>query len=143
VVEVLSRSALARRCAGALARTKRTPMTKKPPPRTAADFLASLADDHEHVARMEAQAAAQAALETDRAIDVDTRFGDDLAARPDRKRGEMHALHGMILRLMPDCPLQLLDGRDERGRWASIRDIGWTPDHGLRRGAYPASPSTS
>lgn len=48
-----------------------------------------------------------------------------LAAQPDRKRAELQALHDMMLRLMPDCRLWFLDGKDERGRTVSNPNIGY------------------
>ena len=63
---------------------------------------------------------------------VHAQISDYLAAQPERKRGEMQALHGMILRLMPDCRLWYLDGRDEDGRIVSNPSIGY----GLLTRAY-------
>jgi hypothetical protein len=63
---------------------------------------------------------------------VHTEIGDYLAAQPDRKRADMRALHEMMLRLMPDCRLWFLDGRDEDGRTVSNPNIGY----GLLTKAY-------
>ena len=55
-----------------------------------------------------------------------------LAAQPERKRGDMQALHEMMLRLMPGCRLWFLDGKDEEGRTVSNPNIGY----GLRTITY-------
>ena len=55
-----------------------------------------------------------------------------LAAQPERKRGDMQALHEMMLRLMPGCRLWFLDGRNEEGRTVSNPNIGY----GLRTITY-------
>jgi hypothetical protein len=52
-------------------------------------------------------------------------IGDYLAAQPERKRGDMQALHDMMLRLMPDCRLWFLDGKGEDGRTVSNPNIGY------------------
>lgn len=61
-----------------------------------------------------------------------TQISDYLAAQPERKRGEMEALHDMMLRLMPGCRLWFLDGKDEGGRTVSNPNIGY----GLRTVTY-------
>ena len=58
-------------------------------------------------------------------MDVQTQIGDYLAAQPERKRDDMQTLHDMILRLMPDCRLWFLDGKDEDGRTVSNPSIGY------------------
>jgi hypothetical protein len=58
-------------------------------------------------------------------MNVQTQIDDYLAAQPERKRGDMQTLHGMMLRLMPDCRLWFLDGKDERGRTVSNPNIGY------------------
>jgi hypothetical protein len=58
-------------------------------------------------------------------MNVHTRINDYLAAQPERKRGDMQTLHGMISRLMPDCRLWFLDGKDEDGRTVSNPNIGY------------------
>jgi hypothetical protein len=58
-------------------------------------------------------------------MDVQAQIGDYLAAQPERKRGDMQALHDMMLRLMPDCRLWFLDGKDEGGRTVSNPNIGY------------------
>ena len=58
-------------------------------------------------------------------MNVQTQIDDYLAAQPERKRGDMQTLHGMMLRLMPDCRLWFLDGKDESGRTVSNPNIGY------------------
>lgn len=48
-----------------------------------------------------------------------------LAALPERKRQDLHALHDIILGLMPACRLWFLDGKDEHGRTVSNPNIGY------------------
>jgi hypothetical protein len=65
-------------------------------------------------------------------MNVHTQISDYLAAQPERKRDDMQALHGMMLRVMPDSRLWFLDGKDESGRTVSNPNIGY----GLRTIAY-------
>lgn len=58
-------------------------------------------------------------------MNVDTQISDYLAAQPERKRSDMQALHDLMLRLMPDCQLWFLDGKDESGRTVSNPNIGY------------------
>ena len=58
-------------------------------------------------------------------MNVHTQINDYLAAQPERKRDDMRTLHGMMLRLMPDCRLWFLDGKDEGGRTISNPNIGY------------------
>ena len=58
-------------------------------------------------------------------MNVHMQINDYIAAQPERKRGEMQALHDIILGLMPDCRLWFLDGKDERGRTVSNPNIGY------------------
>ena len=65
-------------------------------------------------------------------MDVHAQISDYLAAQPERKRGDMQALHSMMLRMIPDGRLWFLDGKDERGRTVSNPNIGY----GLRTITY-------
>ena len=56
---------------------------------------------------------------------VHAQISDYLAAQPERKRGDMQALHDMMLRVMPDGRLWFLDGKDEGGRVVSNPNIGY------------------
>jgi hypothetical protein len=58
-------------------------------------------------------------------MSVHTQISDYLAAQPERKRGDMEALHNMMLRVMPDGRLWFLDGKDEEGRVVSNPNIGY------------------
>ena len=58
-------------------------------------------------------------------MDVHAQIGDYLATQPERKRGDMQALHSMMLRMMPDGRLWFLDGTDEDGRIVSNPNIGY------------------
>ncbi len=58
-------------------------------------------------------------------MDVQTQIGDYLAAQPERKRNDMQTLHGMMLRVMPDCRVWFQDGKDEDGRTVSNPSIGY------------------
>ena len=58
-------------------------------------------------------------------MNVNRQIKDHIAAQPEPKRSEMQELHGIILRLMPDCKLWFLDGKDERGQTVSIPNIGY------------------
>ena len=58
-------------------------------------------------------------------MSVHAQIDDYLAAQPPRKRDDMQTLHGMMLRLMPDCRLWFLDGKDDRGRTVSNPNIGY------------------
>jgi hypothetical protein len=48
-----------------------------------------------------------------------------IAAQPGPKRGDLRALHDMILGLMPGCRLWFLDGRDASGKVVSNPNIGY------------------
>ena len=58
-------------------------------------------------------------------MSVHKEIADYIAAQPERKRSDMQALQGIIQRLMPDCRLWFLDGKDERGRTVSNPNIGY------------------
>ena len=58
-------------------------------------------------------------------MNVHTQINDYLAAQPEPKRGDMQTLHALMLRLMPDCRLWFLDGKDESGRTVSNPNIGY------------------
>jgi hypothetical protein len=48
-----------------------------------------------------------------------------IAAQPEPKRGDLQALHQLILGVMPGCRLWFLDGRDEHGKVVSNPNIGY------------------
>ena len=58
-------------------------------------------------------------------MNVQTQISDYLAAQPESKRGDMQALHRMMLSVLPDGRLWFLDGKDERGKTVSNPNIGY------------------
>lgn len=58
-------------------------------------------------------------------MSVKTQIREYIAAQPEPKRRDMQALHDIILRIMPNCRLWFLDGRDESGRTVSNPNIGY------------------
>ncbi len=50
---------------------------------------------------------------------------DHIATQPEPKRGDMQALHRVILAQMPECKLWFLDGRDDEGKVVSNPNIGY------------------
>lgn len=58
-------------------------------------------------------------------MNVQDRIRNHIAAQPEPKRGDLQALHDIILGLMPDCRLWFLDGKDENGRTVSNPNIGY------------------
>jgi hypothetical protein len=58
-------------------------------------------------------------------MNVHTQINDYLAALPERKRGDVQALHSMMMTMMPDGRLWFLDGKDEGGRIVSNPNIGY------------------
>ena len=65
-------------------------------------------------------------------MNVHSQISDYFETLPDRKRADMQALHSLMLRLMPDCRLWFLDGKDEGGRTVSNPNVGY----GLLTKAY-------
>ena len=65
-------------------------------------------------------------------MNVHSQIIDYFETLPDRKRADMQALHSLMLRLMPDCRLWFLDGKDEGGRTVSNPNVGY----GLLTKAY-------
>lgn len=63
---------------------------------------------------------------------VQARISEYIASLPDRKRGDMQALHDRMLALMPGCRLWFLDGKDANGRTVSNPNIGY----GLQQTTY-------
>ena len=48
-----------------------------------------------------------------------------IASQPEQKRGDMEALHRIILEVMPACKLWFLDGKDSEGKTVSNPNIGY------------------
>ncbi len=58
-------------------------------------------------------------------MNVHAHVDEYIASQPERKRADMHALHGIILGLMPGGRLWFLDGKDESGRTVTNPSIGY------------------
>lgn len=58
-------------------------------------------------------------------MNVQQQITAHIAAQPERKRSDMQALHGIVQKLMPDCRVWFLDGKDENGRTVSNPNIGY------------------
>ncbi len=56
---------------------------------------------------------------------IQDQIGEYIAGQPEPKRGDVQDLHRRIQRIMPDCRLWFLDGRDERGKIVSNPNIGY------------------
>ena len=48
-----------------------------------------------------------------------------ITSNPEPKRGDMQALHRVILRVMPGCKLWFLDGKNSEGKTVSNPNIGY------------------
>ena len=48
-----------------------------------------------------------------------------IASQPDPKRSEMHALHQLILRVLPGCKLWFNDGKNSEGKTIANPNIGY------------------
>ena len=64
-------------------------------------------------------------MEEKRSIRTHAQISDYLTSQPERKRGDMQTLHDVMLKLMPDCRLWVLDGKDESGRTVANPNIGY------------------
>jgi len=53
------------------------------------------------------------------------RIEDYIAGQPEPKRGDMRALHRIILKAMPRCRLWFLDGKNSDGKTVSNPNIGY------------------
>jgi hypothetical protein len=58
-------------------------------------------------------------------VNIQQQIQDYIANQPEPKRGDMLALHGLILELLPNCRLWFLDGKDEKGKTVSNPNIGY------------------
>ena len=58
-------------------------------------------------------------------MNVQRQIKNHIAAQPERKRGDMEALHSTILGLLPHGRLWFLDGLDESGRTVTNPNIGY------------------
>ncbi|WP_449397775.1 DUF1801 domain-containing protein [Chryseobacterium wanjuense] len=48
-----------------------------------------------------------------------------ITSQPETKSNEIQTMHHLILRLMPNCKLWFLDGKDEKGKVVSNPNIGY------------------
>lgn len=65
-------------------------------------------------------------------MNVKQQIKNYIAGRPEPKRGEMQALHDIILEINPACKLWFLDGKNDAGKVVSNPNIGY----GLRTIKY-------
>ena len=65
-------------------------------------------------------------------MNVHEQINEYIATQPEPKCSDMQALHGMILKLIPECKLWFLDGKNSEGKTVSNSNIGY----GLRTIMY-------
>jgi hypothetical protein len=58
-------------------------------------------------------------------MNVQEEINTYLASQPEPKRGDMQALHSMILGARPACKLWFLDGKNDEGKIVSNPNIGY------------------
>ena len=58
-------------------------------------------------------------------MSIDDQIKAYIAAQPEPKRGDMEALHRIILDVMPKCRLWFLDGKDDSGKTVSNPNVGY------------------
>lgn len=58
-------------------------------------------------------------------MNVKEQIQEYIASQPEPKRGDVEALHRLILEIKPACKLWFLDGKNEEGRIVSNPDIGY------------------
>jgi Domain of unknown function (DU1801) len=58
-------------------------------------------------------------------MNVQEEIQEYIAGQPEPKRGEMQALHCLILDVQPGCKLWFLDGKNEEGKIVSNPNIGY------------------
>lgn len=58
-------------------------------------------------------------------MNVHEQIKDYIASQPEQKRGEMQALHDMILQVSPASKLWFLDGKNTEGKIVSNPNIGY------------------
>jgi hypothetical protein len=61
-------------------------------------------------------------------MNVQEQIKEYLASQPEPKRGEMQALHDIILQVMPACKLWFLNGKNSEGKTVSNPNIGYGLD---------------
>ncbi|MCW1967582.1 MAG: DUF1801 domain-containing protein [Anaerolineae bacterium] len=65
-------------------------------------------------------------------MNVHEQINEYIATQPEPKCSDMQVLHGMILKLIPECKLWFLDGKNSEGKIVSNPNIGY----GLRTITY-------
>jgi len=58
-------------------------------------------------------------------MDVQEQIERYITCQPEPKRGDMQALHRIILQLMPECKLWFLDGKNSDNKTISNPNIGY------------------
>jgi hypothetical protein len=58
-------------------------------------------------------------------MNVEEKIEEYIDSQPEPKRGDIEALHGIILDIMPGCKLWFLDGKNEEGKIVSNPNIGY------------------
>jgi hypothetical protein len=58
-------------------------------------------------------------------MNIEAQIEDYIAGQPAPKSDELRALHGLMLRVSPDCRLWFLDGRNDAGKIVSNPNIGY------------------
>jgi hypothetical protein len=58
-------------------------------------------------------------------MDIQEQIKKHIAGIPEPKRGEIQALHLLILKTLPKCKLWFLDGKDDKGKIVSNPNIGY------------------
>ena len=61
-------------------------------------------------------------------MNVQEQIKESLGSQPQPKRGEMQALHDIILQVMPACKLWFLNGKNSEGKSVSNPNIGYGLD---------------
>src|SRR4030095_4165746 len=58
-------------------------------------------------------------------MNVQEQIKEYISSQPEPKRSDMQELHHMILRVMPDCKLWFLDGKNSENKTVSNPNIGY------------------
>src|SRR6478609_887814 len=58
-------------------------------------------------------------------MNLNEQIEEYIAGQPEPKRDEMRELHGLMLRISPECRLWFLDGRDGDGKIISNPNVGY------------------
>ncbi|PTT32158.1 hypothetical protein DBR28_15375 [Chryseobacterium sp. HMWF028] len=56
---------------------------------------------------------------------IQEQIQDYINSQPEMKRSDMHELHHIILKLMPECQLWFLDGKNSENKTVSNPNIGY------------------